>query len=100
MHVSSNGAILRITAPEELNASHSGPFRDQVRAVLRPEHHQIDLDFSRTSFVDSSGLGALIALHKTLCSRQGRVRILSPSPKVLQILELTRLHRILEIVAA
>lgn len=100
MNVLTDGPVLRVTAPEELNASQAGPFRDQVRAVLRPEHTQIDLDFSQTSFVDSSGLGALIALHKTICHRQGRVRVLAPSPKVLQILELTRLHRVLEIVAA
>ena len=40
----------------------------------------------------------LISLHKTACSRQGSLRILNPTPGVLQILELTRMHRIFEIV--
>ena len=53
---------------------------------------------SRTRFLDSSGLGALISIHKTLCSRQGVVRIVNPTPQVQQILELTRMHRIFEIV--
>lgn len=40
----------------------------------------------------------LISLHKMTCSRNGIVRLLNPTPGVLQILELTRMHRIFEIV--
>ena len=56
------------------------------------------MDLSQTRFVDSSGLGMLIALHKTMVGRGGSVRILNPTPSVQQILELTRLHRVFEIV--
>jgi anti-sigma B factor antagonist len=49
-------------------------------------------------FLDSCGLGALISLHKTACTRNGAVRLLNPTPPVQQILELTRLHRVFEIV--
>jgi len=48
--------------------------------------------------VDSSGLGALIALHKTMCARGGGIRILRPTPVVHQVMELTRLHRVFEII--
>jgi len=50
------------------------------------------------TFLDSSGLGTLISLHKTLRARNGTVRLLKPAPNVQQILELTRLHRVFEIV--
>ena len=50
-----------------------------------------------TTFVDSSGLGALISLHKHLSERDGKVRLLNPRQSVLQLLELTRMHRIFEI---
>ena len=82
----------------ELNAINAAGFRDETRAALTDAIKVLDVDLSLTTFVDSSGLGALIALHKTMAMRGGAVRILKPAPAVQQILELTRLHRVLEIV--
>jgi anti-sigma B factor antagonist len=65
---------------------------------MTDEQQNIEIDLSQTRFVDSCGLGALIALHKTACDRKGWMRLVNPTPAVQQILELTRLHRILEIV--
>lgn len=100
MNPASNGDVLRVAGPAELNATNAGPFRDQVRTSLQPEHQRIDLDFSGTRFVDSSGLGALISLHKLMIGRGGQLRVIDPSPPVLQLLELTRMHRIFEIIKA
>ena len=89
---------LALSGITELNGADSAAFRDEARAALRSETTTIDVDLSQTRFVDSSGLGALIALHKTMCARGGSVRIVDPAPSVLQVLELTRLHRVFEIV--
>jgi anti-anti-sigma factor len=58
----------------------------------------IELDLSQTIFLDSHGLAALIALRNMMGRCRGVVRLLNPSPLVEQILELTRLHRVLDIV--
>ena len=73
-------------------------FRDSVRAALKPQETMLDVDLAQITFIDSSGLAALIALHKTMCGRSGKMRVLQPAPPVLQILELTRLHQVMEIV--
>ena len=100
MKTSSQPTTLLVTEVSELDASNAASFRDTVRAALGPAHVLLDVDLSRATFLDSSGLGALIGLHKTMCARQGRVRIVNPTPTVQQILELTRLHQVLEIVKA
>jgi anti-sigma B factor antagonist len=100
MKTSSQPTTLLVTEVPELDASNAAGFRDAVRAALTPAHVLLDVDLSRTTFLDSSGLGALIGLHKTMCARQGHVRIVNPTPTVQQILELTRLHQVLEIVKA
>ncbi|MCC6231588.1 MAG: STAS domain-containing protein [Verrucomicrobiales bacterium] len=100
MNLAPEATILQVRAPDELNASNAGPFRDLVRNSLKPEHQKIDLDFSATRFVDSSGLGALISLHKAMVSRSGGVRVMNPTLQVQQILELTRMHRLFEIIRA
>lgn len=81
-----------------LDASNSVQFRDQVRASMKASERFIEIDLSATTFLDSNGLGALIALHKTTCARNGLVRLVNPTPPIQQILELTRMHRIFEVV--
>lgn len=97
MNIEQTPDALTIRDLEQLNAVNSGAFRDQTRAALTTQT-VLNVDLSKTRLVDSSGLGALISLHKTMASRKGQVRILSPTPTVEQILELTRLHLVFEIV--
>ncbi len=87
-----------VTGLLELVAANATQVRDEIRAALPATVMQLDLDLSSLTFLDSSGLGTLISLHKTLRSRNGTVRLLKPAPNVRQILELTRLHRVFEIV--
>ncbi len=100
MRIQNQDKTLALSDITELNASNSATLRDDTRAALRTEITTIDVNLSQTRLVDSSGLGALIALHKTMCARGGSVRIINPTPSVQQILELTRLHRVFEIVKA
>lgn len=87
-----------VTGLLELVAANAAQVRDEIRAALPATTVQLDLDFSSLTFLDSSGLGMLISLHKTLRSRNGLVRLLKPATNVRQILELTRLHHVFEIV--
>ncbi len=98
MNLHSEGNTLVIRGLTELNAINAAGFRDETRAALHARTTTLDVDLSQTRFVDSSGLGALIALQKTMTTRGGAVRILNPTPGAQQILELTRLHRVFEIV--
>ena len=92
------GDTLIVGGVKEFSAANANAFRDQVRGSLADRLKNIDIDLSQTMFLDSCGLGALISLHKTACTRSGAVRLLNPTPPVQQILELTRLHRVFEIV--
>jgi anti-sigma B factor antagonist len=98
MKMEINKDTVLVTEVKELGAANSNAFRDWVRSSLQNGQKNIDIDLSQTTFVDSSGLGALVALHKTACSRKGAVRLIAPQPSVQQVLELTRMHRIFEIV--
>jgi anti-sigma B factor antagonist len=97
MKLETQGDTLRISEVKELGAADAAAFRDRARAALGGDQRNIEVDLSQTTFIDSAGLGTLIALHKTACGRRGAVRLLHPQPQVLQMLELTRMHRIFEI---
>jgi anti-anti-sigma factor len=98
MKIEFQGDTLHISGIRELGAADSEQFSDQVRAALAEGHKNIDVDLADTVFVDSCGLGSLIALQRSIRNRQGRVRLLRPQPAVRQILELTRMHRLFEVI--
>jgi anti-sigma B factor antagonist len=100
MKILQQDGILNATNIEQLGAINAELFREEMQAAMSPDLKAIEVDFSDTSFVDSHGLGALLSVHKTACHRHGDVplRLLNPQPSVRQILELTRMHRIFEIV--
>jgi anti-anti-sigma factor len=54
------------------------------------------VDLSATTFVDSSGLGALVSLLKTARQAGGDLRLVAPSEQVSMVLRLTNLDRILQ----
>ncbi|MCI0745738.1 MAG: STAS domain-containing protein [Verrucomicrobia subdivision 3 bacterium] len=100
MKLIDKGDVLTVTEVKELGANNSDAFRDEVKAVLPNGFRTIEIDLSQTSFIDSCGLGALIAIYKYATGQNGSVavRLLNPLPPVQQIFELTRLHRMFEIV--
>jgi anti-sigma B factor antagonist len=98
MKLQTDGDTLRISAIKELTASSANSFRDEARRAFSDVQRNIEVDLSQTGVVDSCGLGALVALHKTVSTRGGVLRLLNPNPAVQQILELTRMHRIFEVV--
>jgi len=98
MNISIHGDTLSIEGVKELSAANASAFRDEVRTAMREPLRNIEIDLSQALFLDSCGLGVLVALHKTACNRNGLVRLINPAPAVRQILELTRMHRIFEVV--
>src|SRR5262245_41376673 len=100
MKLIDKGDVLTVTDVRELGANNSDAFRDEVKAALPNGFTTVEIDLSQTSFIDSCGLGALIAIYKYATGRNGSVavRLLNPLPPVQQIFELTRLHRMFEIV--
>jgi len=89
---------LLIDGIRELNQCNAFALRERVNAVLTDAVKIIVIDLSQTVHLDSQGLGVIIAFHNRMRRRNGVVRLLNPSPIVQQALELTRLHRLFEIV--
>jgi|SRR5579859_6786704 len=94
------GTTMRVSAVEQLGAINANEFRNWVRKALADETRNIEIDLSHMTYLDSCGLGALVTLHKAACSRAGKLRLLAPQPPVQQILELTRLDRVFEVVGS
>lgn len=71
-------------------------FRETVTTqIARVDGQIVVVDLSQTEFVDSSGLGALVACLKTARQSGGDLRLAAPSEQVTMVLGLTNLDRVL-----
>ena len=93
------GEVLQLTDIADLDAEAAESIRNEVRANLA-HSSAIEIDLSQTEFLDSSGLGGLVSVHSLASSHSGGVpvRVVNPTPAIQQLLELTRVHRLIEIV--
>src|SRR4051794_35476596 len=84
---------LNITGVKELGLANRDSFSNEVRAALTVEIRKIVIDFSETSQLDCSGLGALVALHKTARSANRKISfcLMNPPPPVRRLLDLTKM---------
>src|SRR6266540_3391834 len=92
------GETLSVGGIKELGADNFQDFRSQVHAALSETSRHIEIDLSQTGFLDSCGLGALISLRKIALSRNGTIRLLNPNPRVQRLFDVTRMHKIFQIV--
>ncbi len=100
MNIDSIQETLRISQIKELTSVSAAELKDQARLRFTAGLKNMDFDASTLEFIDSSGLGALISLQKLATERGGRFRLIAPKPTIVQVLELTRLHRVFDIVPA
>ena len=100
MKITQNGETLNVSELKDLCSVNSDSFRSEVCRSLPSSVRTIEVDLSQTRFVDSCGLGALVGVYKTASRGNGGVtlRLVNPSPPIQQIFELTRLHRLFEVV--
>jgi anti-sigma B factor antagonist len=71
--------------------------RDKVVELLDGGHSKILLSLEKVSYMDSAGIGELVACFKKARERGGTVKLLKPSGKVEDLLQLTKLWEVFEI---
>jgi len=93
----SEGAVELVSFSGNLDASVAGDAKDKIQSLIDSGRTRLVLEFGDVRFVDSSGLSVLVAALKTARGAGGDIVLLNLRPEVRSIVELTRLHRILEI---
>ncbi|MEM1063914.1 MAG: STAS domain-containing protein [Pseudomonadota bacterium] len=91
------GAVLVVTVTDpRIDAASAVDFKDGLRKAVPSEAERIVLDLSQVDFIDSSGLGAIVAATKALGPNQP-LELAGLTPKVASVFELTRMDSFLTI---
>lgn len=80
----------------ELDASNVNDFKDIVLPILSVPVKLL-IDLSDTSFIDSSGMGAMMVCQRTAVASGGKVKLCCLPKQVRSAFELIRLHLVLDI---
>jgi anti-sigma B factor antagonist len=88
-----------VTAVGPLNAVCVDAFRGQFQRWWdgAPELRYVVLDLSGVAFMDSSGLGAVVALLRRVADRGGDMKLCGLDRNVRMVFEVTRAHRVFDI---
>lgn len=82
-----------------LDSTQAQEFREEIKESLTGEVKIILIDFTNVSFMDSSGLGALVLALKTVRSFNGKLYLCSVNEQVRMLFELTSMDRVFEMFA-
>ena len=89
-----DGKVMVVEVPIRLEAGISNAFRNMINELVDKGKYQLVMDMTRTEFMDSSGLGALVSRIAATRSNNGDVRIAAPSPFIINLLQITHLDQV------
>jgi anti-sigma B factor antagonist len=81
-----------------LSAGETGAlFRTVFQRCLSEGNNRYLINLEKVSYIDSSGLGELITSHTSLRNGGGAVKLLNPTRRIKDLLQMTKLLNIFEI---
>ena len=94
-HAPSDDAIATLVCKGQITLETSGAFKSEVKK-LAPAHKYILVDLSEVDFVDSFGLGDVLAAYIAARSVGCNLKLVKAHPRVKDLLDITRLASVLE----
>jgi anti-sigma B factor antagonist len=88
--ISLSGEVDLYTAPE---------FKQQLLEVIGQGGKEVVVDFSNTTFIDSTTLGVLVGGVKRLRTNDGRLSLVCSDRNITKIFEITGLDKVFDIYA-
>jgi anti-sigma B factor antagonist len=70
--------------------------RDRIKELLGQGHKQIVIDLGEVSFMDSTGLGELVAAYTTARHQQATLKLANLTKKIKDLLSITQLAAVFE----
>ncbi len=88
----------RVSLGEALSEGSRGVLlHDLVREAVESGKRNILLNLRDVSYIDSSGLGQLVGCYTTVCSQGGELRVCQPSPRVNDLLNMTKMVSVFDV---
>lgn len=97
IHERDADGIMVLAISRDLKGPAELTLKDRIDALVKAGHRQILVDLKSMPYLDSTGLGRLIRAHISVRQAGGRVRLCNVSPRIMDLLRLSRLDTVLDI---
>ena len=92
------GSVLIYQMPQELDHHVAKALCQELDMLVEAFGiRELELNFEKTEFMDSSGIGVIIGRSKTMQFREGRIRVSHLSNRIHMIFQAVGLQKIVEI---
>ncbi|OIQ80374.1 putative anti-sigma factor antagonist [mine drainage metagenome] len=91
-----NGVLVVHVGEDRIDAAVAIQFKDRMREIVAQPASRVILDLARVAFLDSSGLGAVVAVMKMM-PPECPLELAALGPSVDKVFRLTRMDRVFTI---
>ena len=92
-----NNNIILLDINGEIDLYNAPEIKDVIAKLIDEKRYQIVINLEKVSYIDSSGIGALISSLSNLKKYQGGLKIINVAGSVRKVFELTKLTSFFEI---
>jgi anti-sigma B factor antagonist len=94
-HILGDVAVLSMAGRLVLEDTES-PLRTEIDQLIRDGRVKLVLDLAAVTYIDSAGLGLMVAKFVSLRSRGGDLRLVHPTPRSMRLMTITSLATVFE----
>jgi anti-sigma B factor antagonist len=95
--IKKEGEVVVVDVEGQLIVGNRQELKELVQAALDRGERRLLIDFSRTGYIDSSGLGALVSISKKVREAGGELRLSGLNEDLRSLFELTKLDTLFAI---
>jgi anti-sigma B factor antagonist len=92
-----SGGVTTVQVDGQLIVGNRHELKELVQVALDRGDRRLLIDFSRTGYIDSSGLGALVSISKRIRESGGELRLAGLNEDLRSLFELTKLDTLFTI---
>lgn len=82
---------------DRINALITDEIKEEITKVLVNGNSKVIIDLRGVHYIDSTGFGCLLSIHKIARNNYGALRLANPEPAVMEVLKTLHLHTVFEI---
>ena len=99
MHIETkeHGEVALVSLEGRFDASVADSFKAAINGLLAQGSQHYVINFADVAYIDSAGLGSLVASTRRVRENNGDIKIAELSAKLRSIFNLTRLNRLFEV---
>ncbi len=93
--VHEHGDARVLTVAGDVDVATAGAFRDKAAEVLEAGACDLVVDLDRVDFLDSTGLGVLVAIHRRATRQGGSMSVVCNNPTCMLVINVAGLNQVM-----